>query len=208
MKQGSLKNLDWQKGDGLLPAIVQDAHDGAVLMLAYMNAEALAATIAGGQVVFYSRSRQRLWLKGETSGNTLELVSIAPDCDGDTLLVRVNPTGPACHLGTRTCFDGDGEAPPQGDFLYRLQELIRQRAQGDPQTSYTAQLLQAGVKRIAQKVGEEGVEVALAGVSGEESDLLSESADLLYHLLVLLVSRGLSMSQVVEELESHRTGGS
>lgn len=208
MKQGSLKNLDWQKGDGLMPVIVQNARDGTVLMLAYMNAEALAATIAGGQVVFFSRSRQRLWLKGETSGNVLELVSIAPDCDGDTLLVRVNPTGPACHRGTRTCFDGDGESLPQGDFLYRLQELIRQRAQGDPEISYTARLLQAGVKRIAQKVGEEGVEVALAGVTGEESDLLSESADLLYHLLVLLVSRGLSMSQVVQELESRSAAGS
>jgi phosphoribosyl-ATP pyrophosphohydrolase/phosphoribosyl-AMP cyclohydrolase len=205
MSQAALKNLDWKKGDGLLPAIVQDAHSGAVLMLAYMNAEALAKTLTGGLVVFYSRSRKRLWLKGETSGNLLELVSVAPDCDGDTLLVRVNPTGPTCHRGTRTCFDGDGDAPPQGDFLYRLQELIRQRAQGDPQTSYTAQLLQAGVKRIAQKVGEEGVEVALAGVAGEDPDVLSESADLLYHLLVLLVSRGLSLSEVVRELESRRS---
>jgi phosphoribosyl-ATP pyrophosphohydrolase/phosphoribosyl-AMP cyclohydrolase len=205
MNQSALKNLDWRKGDGLIPAIVQDANNGAVLMLAYMNAEALARTLAGGQVVFYSRSRKCLWLKGETSGNRLELVSIVPDCDADTLLVRVRPGGPACHLGTRTCFDGVAGTSAQGDFLYRLQELIQRRAQDDPQASYTASLLQAGVKRIAQKVGEEGVEVALAGVAGEESEVLSESADLLYHLLVLLVSRGLTLSQVVSELENRRS---
>ncbi|MDH3400125.1 MAG: bifunctional phosphoribosyl-AMP cyclohydrolase/phosphoribosyl-ATP diphosphatase HisIE [Chromatiales bacterium] len=205
MKPGWEKGLDWDKGEGLLPAIVQDARTGEVLMLAYMNAEALALTLKDKLVVFYSRSRQELWLKGETSGNLLELVSIAPDCDSDTLLVRVNPTGPVCHLGTRTCFDGEGDIPGGGNFLYGLEKVLKERASADPQSSYTAKLLQTGVKRIAQKVGEEGVEVALAGVSGGEAELLDESADLLYHLLVLLVSRGLSISQVVSVLQSRRS---
>jgi len=205
MKPGWEKGLDWDKGEGLLPAIVQDARTGEVLMLAYMNEEALALTLKDKLVVFYSRSRQELWLKGETSGNLLELVSIAPDCDSDTLLVRVNPTGPVCHLGTRTCFDGDGDIPGGGNFLYGLEKVLKERASADPESSYTAKLLQTGVKRIAQKVGEEGVEVALAGVSGGEAELLDESADLLYHLLVLLVSRGLSISQVVSVLQSRRS---
>ena len=205
MKPGWEKGLDWDKGEGLLPAIVQDARTGEVLMLAYMNEEALALTLKDKLVVFYSRSRQELWLKGETSGNLLELVSIAPDCDSDTLLVRVNPTGPVCHLGTRTCFDGEGDIPGGGNFLYGLEKVLKERASADPQSSYTAKLLQTGVKRIAQKVGEEGVEVALAGVSGGEAELLDESADLLYHLLVLLVSRGLSISQVVSVLQSRRS---
>lgn len=208
MKPGWEKGLDWDKGEGLLPAIVQDARTGEVLMLAYMNAEALALTLKDKLVVFYSRSRQELWLKGETSGNLLELVSIAPDCDSDTLLVRVNPTGPVCHLGTRTCFDGEGDIPGGGNFLYGLEKVLKERASADPQSSYTAKLLQTGVKRIAQKVGEEGVEVALAGVSGGEAELLDESADLLYHLLVLLVSRGLSISQVVSVLQSRRSTAS
>ena len=205
MKPEWEKGLDWDKGEGLLPAIVQDARTGEVLMLAYMNEEALALTLKDKLVVFYSRSRQELWLKGETSGNLLELVSIAPDCDSDTLLVRVNPTGPVCHLGTRTCFDGEGDIPGGGNFLYGLEKVLKERASADPQSSYTAKLLQTGVKRIAQKVGEEGVEVALAGVSGGEAELLDESADLLYHLLVLLVSRGLSISQVVSVLQSRRS---
>jgi phosphoribosyl-ATP pyrophosphohydrolase/phosphoribosyl-AMP cyclohydrolase len=205
MKPGWEKGLDWAKGEGLLPAIVQDARTGEVLMLAYMNEQALALTLKDKLLVFYSRSRQELWLKGETSGNLLELVSIAPDCDADTLLVRVNPTGPVCHLGTRTCFDGEGDIPGGGNFLYGLEEVLKERATADPQSSYTAKLLQTGVKRIAQKVGEEGVEVALAAVSGGEAELLDESADLLYHLLVLLVSRGLSISQVVSVLQSRRS---
>lgn len=205
MKPGWEKELDWDKGEGLLPAVVQDALTGEVLMLAYMNQESLAQTLRDKLVVFYSRSRQELWLKGETSGNLLELVSIATDCDSDTLLVRVNPTGPVCHMGTRTCFDGEGGSHGRGNFLFGLEELLRERAQADPQSSYTARLIQSGPKRIAQKVGEEGVEVALAGVIGGEEELLDESADLLYHLLVLLVSRGLSLSQVVSVLQSRRS---
>lgn len=204
MKPEWEKELDWEKGEGLVPAIVQDARTGEVLMLAYMNRESLARTLRDRLVVFYSRSRQELWLKGETSGNLLELVSIAPDCDSDTLLVRVNPTGPVCHLGTRSCFEEHGDEHGRGNFLYVLEELLKDRAQADPQSSYTARLIQSGPKRIAQKVGEEGVEVALAGVSGGETELLDESADLLYHLLVLLVSRGLSLSQVVAVLQGRR----
>ena len=199
----SLSELDFDKGGGLLPAIVQDAGSGAVLMLGYMNREALAATQARGRVVFWSRSKQRLWEKGETSGNTLELVDIVADCDRDTLLVLATPRGPACHLGTRTCF---GEEPHTAveklSFLGRLESVIEQRVSDAPETSYTARLFAQGPRRLAQKVGEEGVEVALAGVGGADGELLSESADLLFHLLVLLRSRGLRLEQVVSELAS------
>jgi len=201
-----LDALDFDKGGGLLPAVVQDVHTGAVLMLGYMNREALAATRARRRVVFWSRSKQRLWEKGETSGNHLELVDLVADCDRDTLLVLADPHGPACHLGTRTCF---GEGPqsrvePLG-FLARLESVIAQRAAQTPEQSYTARLIAEGPRRLAQKVGEEGVEVALAGVGGSDAEVLSESADLLFHLLVLLRSRGLRLDQVVSELASrHR----
>jgi phosphoribosyl-AMP cyclohydrolase / phosphoribosyl-ATP pyrophosphohydrolase len=190
--------LDWAKGEGLLPAIVQDADDGRVLMLGYMNAEALGETRSSGRVTFYSRSKKRLWTKGETSGNHLALVDVIADCDRDTLLVLARPHGPTCHTGTDTCF-GDIRRPQVG-FLASLEQTILSRADSDPEQSYTAQLLSEGTKRCAQKVGEEGVEVALAAVAGEREELESEAADLLYHLLVCLHSAGSDLDSVVEVL--------
>ena len=193
-------NLDWAKGDGLLPVIVQDAANLRVLMLGYMNAEALAATQASGFVTFYSRGKQRLWKKGETSGHVLELVSVEADCDNDTLLVLANPQGPTCHLQRASCF---AEAP--GDFLADLDALIAQRERERPAGSYTTGLFEGGVRRIAQKVGEEGVETALAAVAQDDQALLGEAADLLFHLSVLLRVRGLSLHDAVRVLEQrHR----
>jgi phosphoribosyl-AMP cyclohydrolase / phosphoribosyl-ATP pyrophosphohydrolase len=201
-----IPQLAWHKGDGLLPVVVQDAATNAVLMLAFMNAEALAETLKRGRVVFYSRSRQGLWEKGETSGNTLQLVGIEADCDQDSLLVRATPAGPTCHRQTTTCF-GDGEPPPDGGigFLAKLQSVVAARIAESPEGSYTARLYARGVKRMAQKVGEEGVEVALAAQAGDASELVSESADLLYHLTLLLTARGLSLEAVAAELAArHR----
>ena len=193
--------LDWAKGDGLLPAIIQDARTEAVLMLGYMNREALEATLARQRVVFYSRSKQRLWEKGETSGNSFQLVSATPDCDNDTLLLRVLPEGPACHRGTRTCF-GDGSLPASEGiaFLARLEDIIAQRIADGASGSYTSKLHGQGMKRMAQKVGEEGVEVALAALSGNSAELVSESADLLFHLALLLRASGRSLGEVAAEL--------
>jgi phosphoribosyl-AMP cyclohydrolase / phosphoribosyl-ATP pyrophosphohydrolase len=201
-----IQALDWTKGNGLLPAIVQDARTEAVLMLAYMNREALEATLARQRAVFYSRSKQRLWEKGETSGNTLNLVSVTADCDNDTLLVRVNPSGPACHRNTLTCF-GDGSLPASEGFgfLARLEEIIEWRIADSPDGSYTAKLYGQGIKRMAQKVGEEGVEVALAAQAGDKQELLGESADLLFHLTLLLRASGMSLGTVAAELAArHR----
>jgi phosphoribosyl-ATP pyrophosphohydrolase/phosphoribosyl-AMP cyclohydrolase len=204
-----LENLDWDKGAGLLPAIVQNADSGAVLMLGYMNREALAATQASGRVTFWSRSKNKLWTKGETSGNFLKLSGIAADCDGDTLLVTAVPEGPACHIGTPTCF---GESPPraaaeQFAFLGKLEGVIAQRIAARPEGSYTAKLLAAGTRRIAQKVGEEGLELALAGVAQSDADIIAEAADLLYHTLLLLRVKDLSLAQVVKELEARHAAG-
>ncbi|WP_240125068.1 bifunctional phosphoribosyl-AMP cyclohydrolase/phosphoribosyl-ATP diphosphatase HisIE [Thermomonas alba] len=183
-----IEALAWDKQGGLLPAIVQDADTLRVLMLGYMDRAALAATLASGQVTFYSRSRQRLWTKGESSGHVLALVTVDADCDADTLLVQARPHGPTCHLGRASCFPA---AP--GDALSALDALIARRAQERPQGSYTTRLLEAGIRRIAQKVGEEGVETALAAVAQDDEALLGEAADLLYHLLVLLRARGLGL---------------
>jgi len=198
------RELDWNKGGGLLPAIVQDSGSGAVLMLAYMNREALAATQATGRVTFWSRSKGRLWTKGEVSGHFLELRGIAVDCDGDTLLILAEPKGPSCHLGTATCW---GANPPQSlaqesAFLGRLEQVIAQRIATRPAGSYTAKLLDEGMRRIAQKVGEEGLELALAAVVQSDREIIGEAADLLYHTLLLLQVKGLSLSQVIAELES------
>jgi phosphoribosyl-ATP pyrophosphohydrolase/phosphoribosyl-AMP cyclohydrolase len=201
-----IDRLDWSKGDGLLPAIVQDAANGAVLMLGFMNREALAATFARGRVVFWSRSRRRLWEKGETSGNTLHLQDVQADCDDDTLLVRVTPVGPACHRNTPTCF-GDGALPGGKDlaFLAQLEAVIATRLADRPEGSYTARLFAEGTRRMAQKVGEEGVEVALAATGGTDAEMVGESADLLYHLALLLRARDLSLADVARELAArHR----
>jgi len=199
-------SIDFAKGDGLVPAIVQDADTGAVLMLGYMNREALEQTLARKRAVFFSRSKQRLWEKGETTGHTLDVVDVALDCDNDTLLVTAHPRGPACHNGTVTCF-GDATRSAAGDiaFLSKLESVIAQRATDKPENSYTARLLAKGLGKVAQKVGEEGVETALAGAGESEQKVIEESADLLFHLLVLLRARGLTLAQVVRQLESrHR----
>jgi phosphoribosyl-ATP pyrophosphohydrolase/phosphoribosyl-AMP cyclohydrolase len=187
--------LDWAKGDGLLPAVVQDAATLRVLMLGYMSREALEATLASRQVTFFSRSKQRLWTKGESSGHVLELVSVDVDCDDDSLLVLAHPRGPTCHLQRPSCFP---DAPAA--FLSELDALVARRALERPEGSYTTRLFEQGVRRIAQKVGEEGVETALAAVAQDEAALLGESADLLYHLIVLLHARGLSLADAVDVL--------
>jgi len=198
------RKLDWDKGGGLLPAVVQDSGSGAVLMLGYMNREALATTLATGRVTFWSRSKGRLWTKGEVSGHFLELRRIAADCDGDTLLILAEPRGPACHMGTTTCW---GENAPQSHaqqvaFLGVLEQVIAQRIATRPPGSYTAKLLDEGTRRIAQKVGEEGLELALAAVAQTDREIIGEAADLLYHTVLLLKVKGLSLSQVIAELES------
>jgi len=209
MKAGSplrladVDTLDFAKADGLLPAVVQHADTGAALMVGYMNREALRETLSRGYVVFFSRSKQRLWEKGETSGHFLQLEQIRTDCDRDALLVTARPLGPVCHEGTATCF-GD-EPITKGErlaFISTLEAVIEQRIAESPQGSYTARLFADGPKRIAQKVGEEGIEVALAAVVETDDKVVSESADLIFHLLVLLRSRGLSFQRVVAELQS------
>src|SRR3984957_11491598 len=198
---GDLSRLDFSKGAALLPAIIQDADTGAVLMLGYMNAEALAATQARGRVVFYSRSRQKLWEKGETSGHTLPVEAIRTDCDADSLLITARPLGPTCHEGTTTCF---GDAALTGatrlGFLAQLTAIIEQRSHESADRSYTARLVAGGLARMAQKVGEEGVEVALAAVAQADDKLVGESADLLFHLMVLLKAKNLQLEAVVKEL--------
>ena len=192
------KTLDWKKGDGLIPAIVQDVATRQVLMLGYMNAEALAATLETGKVHFFSRSKQRLWKKGETSGNTFKLVNLSADCDSDALLVEVKPKGAACHTGTVSCF-GDDPGPGLG-FLAHLRAIIRKRKKDKTKGSYVGSLMAKAPKRPAQKVGEEGVEVAMAAVSESKAALTGEAADLLFHLMVLLESRDLSLEDVVDVL--------
>lgn len=190
--------LAWQKVDELMPVVVQHATSGDVLMLGYMNREALQATIESRKVTFFSRTKQRLWTKGETSGNFLNLVDIYPDCDSDTLLALVLPVGPTCHNGTESCF-----APAQSDwgFLFELETLLKSRKTADPESSYTARLYASGTKRIAQKVGEEGVETALAATVNDRAELTNEAADLLYHLLVLLQDQDLDLSTIIQRLK-------
>lgn len=191
----AIDNLAWDKQGGLLPAIVQDADTFRVLMLGYMDRAALQATLDGGRVTFFSRSRGAQWTKGETSGHFLELVRLEADCDGDTLLVQARPKGPTCHLGGESCFS---RAP--ADALAALDRIVARRERERPRGSYTTALFESGLARIAQKVGEEGVETALAAVTADEAALAGEAADLLYHLIVLLRARGLSLAQVAQVL--------
>lgn len=194
----NMNALAWEKMDNLLPAIVQDARSGKVLMQGYMNTEALEATLDSKKVTFYSRSKSRLWQKGESSGNTLNLVSVSADCDNDALLVLANPVGPTCHTGAESCwFEGD---TTDFTFLADLETVLSARKSADPDSSYTARLYNKGIKRIAQKVGEEGVEAALAATVQDKEELLNESADLLYHLTVLLQASDLELRQVIEVL--------
>ena len=197
--------LDWSKGDGLLPAVVQHWRTGEVLMLGYMNAEALAQTLDSGHVTFFSRSKQRLWTKGESSGHVLALKSVRIDCDADTLLVQAEPHGPTCHLGSSSCFGERAEVAPPLGFLASLDRLVEQREAERPEGSYTTRLFEGGLRRIAQKVGEEGVETALAAVVQDDEALLGEAADLVFHLMVALRARGLGMEAVCRVLEArHR----
>ena len=195
--------IDWSKGDGLVPAIVQDRATLQVLMLAYMNADALKETLATGRATFWSRSRQELWRKGETSGAWLENAAVFTDCDNDTLLVLADPAGPACHLGTTSCFTE--ETAPGVGWLAALERIVAERATASPDESYTRRLLDKGAARVAQKVGEEGVEAALAGALGDAEGLKGEAADLLFHLLVLLKADGVALDDVIAVLrERHR----
>ncbi len=194
MNSAKVAQLDWEKVDNLMPVVIQNAISGDVLMLGYMNKEALNVTLESGNVTFYSRTKQRLWTKGETSGNFLKLVNIYPDCDNDTLLILANPMGPTCHNGTESCF---APAQSQWGFLYELENLLRERKNASPDSSYTASLYASGTKRIAQKVGEEGVETALAATVNDREELKNEASDLLYHLMVLLQDQSLSLSDVI-----------
>ncbi|MFK8029137.1 MAG: bifunctional phosphoribosyl-AMP cyclohydrolase/phosphoribosyl-ATP diphosphatase HisIE [Gammaproteobacteria bacterium] len=192
--------LDWDKMNGLIPAVVTHSVTGSVLMVAWCNKPAVEKTVGSGKVTFYSRSRQELWTKGDTSGNTLTLTSARTDCDRDTLLFEAIPSGPVCHTGTQSCFDTLQPAPGLG-FLGELEKVIqRRRDAGSSDASYTAELFAKGLPKIAQKVGEEGVEVALAGVLNSTEDLKNESADLLYHLIVLLAAHDVSLEDVVSVL--------
>ncbi|WP_409159497.1 bifunctional phosphoribosyl-AMP cyclohydrolase/phosphoribosyl-ATP diphosphatase HisIE [Pectobacterium sp. B2J-2] len=191
--------LDWEKTDGMLPVVVQHAVSGEVLMLGYMNQDALQATEKSRKVTFFSRTKQRLWTKGESSGHFLNVVSITPDCDNDTLLILVNPVGPTCHLGTSSCFS---PAASDWTFLYQLEQLLAERKHADPDSSYTARLYASGTKRIAQKVGEEGLETALAATVHDREELTNEAADLMYHLLVLLQDQDLDLATIINRLKA------
>lgn len=192
-------NLDFEKTGGLIPAIIQDNETSKVLMLGYMNEEALAKTQELGKVTFFSRTKQRLWTKGEESGNYLNVVSIKEDCDRDTLLIKVNPVGPVCHTGSDTCFDEENKEDVL--FFKYLQHFIEKRYKEMPEGSYTTSLFQSGVNRMAQKVGEEAIESVIEACNGTDDRLIYESADMLYHLIVLLTSKGLSIEDLSRELQ-------
>ena len=197
-KNESRMALDFDKMNGLVPAIIQDAHTKNVLMLGFMNEDAYRTTVETGKVTFFSRTKQRLWTKGETSGNFLHVVSIETDCDNDTLLIKVEPEGPVCHRGTATCFGGDNE--PGIEFLSILQDFIIKRHQEMPEGSYTTTLFQAGINSMAQKVGEEAVETVIEATNGSDGRLVYEGADLLYHLIVLLTAKGRRIEDLAEAL--------
>ena len=199
---GKIDSLAWDKMNGLLPAVVQDRSTGRLLMLGYMNREALEATVASGFVTFFSRSKQRLWQKGESSGNVLRLVSVHEDCDGDALLILADPVGPTCHLGTASCFGGEPHGP---GWLAELSRIVAERAASGDESSYTRKLIERGVERIAQKIGEEGTEVALAAVTRDAGGCAEEIADLLYHIAVLMEVRDFSWDDVMTVLKSRHS---
>ena len=201
-----MMNIDFEKMNGLVPAIIQDSITKNVLMLGFMNEEAYQKTLATKRVTFYSRSRKCLWTEGETSGNYLELVSMKPDCDNDTLLVKVIPHGPTCHTGTDTCWGEENKRNPLL-FLSELQDFINKRHEEMPEKSYTTSLFKDGTNRMAQKVGEEALEAVIEAVSGNDDRLIYECSDMFYHLVVLLTSKGLRIEQVAAELaERHQPG--
>lgn len=194
---------DFDKMDGLVPAIIQDSYTQKVLMLGFMNKEAYEKTLETGKVTFYSRTKQRLWTKGETSGNFLEVVSIKNDCDNDTLLIQVHPTGPVCHTGTDTCWGEKNEQDIM--FLKELQDFIDKRHEEMPEKSYTTSLFKSGVNKMAQKVGEEAVETIIEACNGTDERLIYEGADLLYHLIVLLTSKGYRIEDLARELKERHS---
>lgn len=202
-----IQNINWQKVDNLLPVIVQHAQTCEVLMLGYMNQEALDKTLAEKKVTFFSRTKQRLWTKGETSGNFLNVVDVSLDCDNDTLLILVNPIGPTCHTGAESCFH-QFETQSEGDWTWfaKLERELAERKNADPETSYTAKLYQKGTKKIAQKVGEEAVETVLAAMAKDRAETVSEAADLVYHLTVLLQNEELSWQDVIAKLKERHQG--
>ena len=199
-------DIDFEKGGGLVPAIVQDARTQRVLMLGYMNAEAVEKTLSTRLVTFFSRSRQQLWTKGETSGNYLHLTELLLDCDRDTLLVKATPDGPVCHTGTDTCWGEKNEANPLL-FLSELQDFIEKRHQEMPEGSYTTSLFKDGINRMAQKVGEEALEAVIEACNGTNERLVYEGSDLFYHLIVLLTAKGLRIEDLARELQERHNPG-
>ena len=195
----NLDKIDWDKGDGLVPAIVQNIDNGQILMLAYMDRAALAQTISSKKVTFFSRSKNRLWTKGETSDNWLDYTSGEMDCDADAILIQARPQGPSCHTGSVTCFND--QTPSNTGFLDQLGRLIAERHKTMPKGSYTTSLFTEGKARIAQKVGEEGVELALARMKDDSAEMANEAADLLFHMMVLLEDAGLSLADAISVLQ-------
>ena len=196
----NLEKIDWGKGEGLVPAIVQNSDNGQILMLAYMDRAALAQTIKSKKVTFFSRSKNRLWTKGETSGNWLDFISGEMDCDADTILIQARPQGPSCHTGSLTCFND--QTPSNISFLDQLGVLIAERHKTMPEGSYTTSLFAEGKAHIAQKVGEEGVELALARMKDDSAEMANEAADLLFHMMVLLEDSGLSLADAISVLQN------
>ena len=199
----NIDQVDWEKGNGLVPAVIQDLHNGHVLMLGYMNRAALSQTIKSGKVTFFSRSKKRLWTKGETSGNWIDYVRGEIDCDSDAILVQARPHGPVCHTGSVSCFNDI--APDNTQFLAQLGLLIADRHTAMPASSYTTSLFADGKARIAQKVGEEGVELALARMKDNQAEIVNETADLLFHVMVLLQDAGLTLGDVIKVLKQRHT---
>ncbi len=198
-KSPIINQLDFKKGNGILPAIIQDSETRQVLMLGYMNREALDKTLKDGRVTFYSRSKKRLWTKGETSGNYLTVKGLKTDCDNDTILIQAHPAGPVCHTGSDTCFDETNESR---HFLHHLERVIQQRRDEPSGESYTSSLFRKGINKVAQKVGEEAVELVIEAKDDNEELFLGEAADLMYHYLVLLAAKGKNLNDIIRVLES------